>query len=129
APNAAGAVANFGSVIMAPRTVTVDAPETTGQINFNNANKYTIAGSSTLALDNTSGGVAINVTSGSHDITAPLSLAKDATVTVTPAGSTLTLSNLLASSAALTTGGAGTAAANDFRGSSLTVTSGTAKVI
>ncbi|HWP40526.1 MAG TPA: hypothetical protein VNL70_06330, partial [Tepidisphaeraceae bacterium] len=53
-PNAPGAVANFGSVITAPRTVTLDAPMTVGVINFDNANSYTISGTSTLTIDATS---------------------------------------------------------------------------
>src|SRR5205823_1234187 len=55
APNAAGAVATFGTVITAPRTVTVDSPQTTGAIVFDNANKYTVAGTSTLTLQASSG--------------------------------------------------------------------------
>ena len=128
-PNSAGATANFGSIITAPHTVTVDSPQTVGTVNFDNANKYTIAGASTLTLDNTSGGVAMNVTSGSHDITAPLVLAKDATATVTPAGSTLTVSNLQASTIGITKAGAGNLAVNAVRAGTLTVNAGTVTVL
>jgi hypothetical protein len=127
APNASGAVANFGSIITAPRTVTVDQPETTGTINFDNANKYTIAGTSisnTLTLDNSTAPVGINVVSGSHDINAPLVLAKDAVITVTPAGSTLSLGSLQASTVGITKSGAGNLAVNNVRAGSLTVSTG-----
>ena len=129
APNAAGVTATFGAAILAPRTVTVDAPQTVGTVAFDNANKYTIAGSSTLTLDNTSGGVAMTVTTGSHDITAPVALAKDATVTVTPAGSTLTVSNLQASAVGITKAGAGNLAVNNVRAGTLTVNAGTVTVL
>ena len=62
----------FGGVITAPRTVTVDIPVSVGQIFFNNANAYTIAGSNTISLDAMSGVAQINVTSGSHTISAPV---------------------------------------------------------
>src|SRR5439155_9500152 len=129
APNAAGAIANFGAIIQAPRTVAVDSPQTTGQINFDNVNKYTIAGTSTLTLDNSSGGVGITVASGSHDITAPLVLAKDATLTVTPAASTLTLSNLRPSTIGVIKAGAGAAAVNNVRANSLTINAGTVSAL
>jgi hypothetical protein len=129
APNASGAVANFGTIITSARTVTVDSPQTTGQINFNNANKYTIAGTATLTLDNTSAPVGATVTTGSHDITAPLVLTKDATFTVTPAGSTLTASNLQSSSVGITKAGAGKLAVNNVRSGSLTVNAGTVAVL
>ena len=129
APNAAGAVANFGAIITAPRTVTVDAAETTGTVNFDNAFKYTIGGTNTLTLDNSTAPVGINVVTGSHDITAPLVLAKDTVVTVTPVGSTLSLGSLQASTVGITKAGAGNLAVNNVRAGSLTVNAGKVSVI
>jgi autotransporter-associated beta strand protein len=108
-PNFIGATVNFGGAATLPRTVTVTAPVTAGTLNFDNAtNAYTIAGSSAITMDVTAGSARINVTGGSHAIIAPLALADDTVVTVTPAGSTLTVTNLQASSAKLTKAGAGT---------------------
>jgi hypothetical protein len=122
-PNAPGKVATFGPAILAPRTVTVDAAKTVGHINFNNANKYTIAGSEALTLDSTSA-VGITVSNGSHDVTAPLALAKDVNIAVGAADSTLTLSNLQASPVGVTKSGAGVLAVNNVRANSLTVNGG-----
>ena len=94
------AVAVFGSIITAPRTVTVDVPVTVGRIDFDNANAYTIAGSNTVTLDATSGDAQINVTSGSHTISAPLTLADNTVITVAPANSNLSITGALSSYAA-----------------------------
>ena len=69
-PNSADAVAVFGAIITAPRTVTVDVPITVGRIGFENANAYRIAGTNTVTLNATSGDAVINVASGSHTISA-----------------------------------------------------------
>ena len=92
-PNAPGAVANFGASITAPSTVTIaSAGVTAGTVNFNNGtNAYTIAGPGSLTLDVASGNAALNVTAGSHTISAPLALL-DATVATVAAGQSLTLS-------------------------------------
>jgi len=126
-PNAAGKVASFGSAINAPRTVTVDADRTVGQLLFNNTNKYTIAGTNTLTLD-ASSSVGITVSAGSHDVTAPLVLAKDANINVAAAGSTLTLTNLQPSSVNVTKAGAGVLSVNNVRANSLTVNAGRVQV-
>ena len=75
-PNAVGATAVLGSVITAPRTVTVDAPITVGRIDFDNANTYTIAGTNALTLDGTGGAARINVNSGSHTISSPTAICR-----------------------------------------------------
>jgi hypothetical protein len=98
-PNAAGAVANFGTIITAARTVTVDSPQTVGQINFNNAFSYTVAGTSTLTLDASSGNAAINVTAGSHTISAPILLNDSLDVSVA-AGQTLSVQHVRKAAAA-----------------------------
>ncbi len=107
-PNAVDATALFGSAITQPQTVTVDSPVTVGAITFDNANAYTLAGTSTLTLDVTSGSASISVLSGSHTISAPLALADNTTVSVV-AGQTLSVSHV--------------------RGQGLSIASGTVKVL
>jgi hypothetical protein len=86
-PDGVGAIADFLGKITAPRTVTLDGNRTVMNLNFDNANKYTIAGGSGGTLTINAG--TINVTSGSHEISAPIAL----TGTVTKAGpGTLTIS-------------------------------------
>ena len=128
APNAISARATFGSAITSPRTVTVDSAQTVGSIVFDNANKYTIAGSSTLTLDVSSGSAAVTVVSGSHTISAPVALADATTFTVTPVASTLTVSNLQSSSVAITKAGAGTLVLNRLRAGTLNVNTGTVTI-
>jgi len=125
APNSMGAVANFTSVITADRTVNVDAPQTIGAINFDNEHRYTLAGPGQLTLDGPAGSLAINVVSGSHDITAPLALANDTTIDVATAASTLSLLNLQPAAVAITKLGAGELAINSLRATSLHVDAGT----
>jgi len=128
APNAVGRTALFGPKITAPHIVTVDGAKTIGQINFDNANKYTVAGASTITLDSTSP-VGITVSTGSHDINAPLALAKDANIIVGSGSSTLTLSNLQPSTVGITKSGSGALAVNNVRAGSLTVNAGTVSVL
>jgi fibronectin-binding autotransporter adhesin len=66
-PDGATASANFFGKITAPRTVTVDGARTLAQMNFSNANRYTIAGDS-LTLGDGNHNAAINVNLGSHVI-------------------------------------------------------------
>ena len=98
-PDDPGAVATFGPVINAPRTVTVDAPHTVGTIVFNSASSYTIAGPAALTLTIDTGQVAIRVDAGSHTVAAPLVLSRDLTATVTPGEAVLTLSGPITSAA------------------------------
>ena len=123
-PNAVGETASFRSTITSSQVITVNAPITVGNIDFDNANKYTIAGSSTLTLDNSSGLVTVTVASGSHDILAPLALAQNATFAVTLPGSTLTVGNLQPSTVAITKQGAGTLLLNNVRAGTLAVSTG-----
>ena len=96
APNGVGHAATFGPIITANRTVTVDAPQTVGAMTFDNAAaSYTIAGANTITLDATSGDARINVTSGSHTISAPVSLADNTVITVSPAAGNLSITATL----------------------------------
>src|SRR5262245_34237091 len=83
-PNAAGAIANFGNVITADRTVTINNAVTLGVLNLDGAAfRYTIGGSS-LTLDNNGAGAQINVTSATtwfQTIGTVLNLAEAATIT------------------------------------------------
>jgi T5SS/PEP-CTERM-associated repeat protein len=125
-PNHAGGTAVFSAKITAPRTVTVDEPITVGRIDFDNTNAYTIAGEGTLTLDATSGAAQINVTSGSHTISAPVSLADNTVITVSPADSNLSLTGALSAGGLnVTKAGAGRLTLANLQASGLTIDQGT----
>jgi hypothetical protein len=128
-PNGTDAIATFGNAITAGRSITVDSAQTVGTLNFNSSSAYTIAGSSTLSLNVSTGQATINVSAGSHSISAPLAPLVNTSINITPSGSTLTLSNLQSSAIILTVSGAGTLAVNNLRTSSLNISSGTVSVI
>lgn len=123
---AAGDTAYFGSSA-APRLVTVDGARTAGMFAFDSAQSYTIGGS-TISLDGLAGQSAIYVATGSHQIDAPISAVDALTITVAPAGSTLTLTTLQPTNAAITKAGAGTAILNNVRAASLSVNAGRLRV-
>ncbi|MDY0168045.1 MAG: hypothetical protein RBS80_15965, partial [Thermoguttaceae bacterium] len=110
-PNAAGATAEFGSAVTAPRTVSVDSPATVGTIHFENANAYTIGGSSALILQGSAGTAAINVAGGSHTISAPLVL-NDPTAVAVSGGSSLGIIGGIDGAGGLSKQGAGTLVVN-----------------
>jgi hypothetical protein len=125
-PNNPGAVATFGPVINAPRTVNVDAPQTVGSIVFNSANTYTIGGASTLTLAIDTGHVAIRVDAGSHAIVAPLVLNRDLTVTVAPGDGVLRLNGPITSTGrTITKAGAGRLDVSRVNAAGLNVNAGT----
>ena len=128
-PNITDARAVLGSFITAPRTVTVNTAITVGRLDFDNANAYTIAGPQALTLDAMSGDAQINVATGSHTISAPVALADNATITVTPVASNLALTGELNSFGHnLTKAGAGTLTLNNIRAAGLSVIGGTVAV-
>jgi hypothetical protein len=125
-PDAAGAVAIFGARITAPRTVTVDLPVTLGRIDFASDHAYTIAGSRSITLNSQSMAEQINVQGGSHTISAPVVLADDTSITVTPAASSLVLTGTLSAAGIdLTKAGSGTLTLNSLRSAGLSITAGT----
>jgi hypothetical protein len=127
-PNVAEAVANFGTVITSPHTVSVDAPQTVGSIVFNNANSYTIAGPSVITLDAT-GPAGIEVVNGNHTIAVPVILNDNLVANVTPVANTLTISGALtATGKNLRKEGAGTVQLENFQGVALNVTAGTVRM-
>ncbi|MBC8109178.1 MAG: PEP-CTERM sorting domain-containing protein [Anaerolineae bacterium] len=131
-PNGPGHAAAFGANITAPRGVNVDAPTSVGSLNFASPSpkSYLIAGSSTLSLTGSGTDIAsVNVTDGSHSITARLQPVSNTTFNVAQAGSQLTVSNLQPGGAALTKTGAGMLVVNNIRtSSSLNINSGTVAV-
>jgi hypothetical protein len=96
-PNTSAAFANFLGAITAPRTVTLDGDRTVGRINFDNANKYTLAPGSggTLTIGSPTTAGQINLNAATHEISAKVIVAGDTDVTV-PAGGRLILSGGLA---------------------------------
>jgi hypothetical protein len=80
-PSVAGANASFGTVITAPRVVTLNAPTVIGGLDFGSASSYTIAGTSALSLDATTGAAVVNVGAGAHTISAPVTLVDDLAIT------------------------------------------------
>jgi glucose/arabinose dehydrogenase len=126
APNGLGQAATFGPIITADRTISVDAPQIIGTMTFDNAAAgYTIAGTNTITLDAASGDAQINVTSGSHTIGAPVSLADNTLITVSPAGSSLTISGEMSASAvSVTKAGAGRLTLNQLRAAGLSIDAG-----
>ena len=106
-PDGVGDVATFGSVIDAPRTVIVDSPITLGRIVFDNAKKYTLAGSSAVTLNVASGNAAVEVLTGSHEIAAPLTLASPSEFRVARTADTLTITGPISGTAGLTKSGDG----------------------
>lgn len=124
--NSVGQTAYFGPA-SAGRAINVDGAKTVGMIALDSTGKYTIGGS-TISLDGLAGQAAIYVANGSHQIDAPLAPADDTTVTVAPAGSTLTITNLQNSNVNITKAGAGALVTNSIRAAGLNVSAGTLKI-
>jgi autotransporter-associated beta strand protein len=115
----AGVSANFINSISAPATVTLDAPWTIGAVNINSTNAYTFAPGSAGSLILSGPSAAINVFSGSHIISAPLTLATSTTLDIAPSTSTLTISGNIRGTGGLTLTGSGTvtlSGSNSFTG-------------
>ena len=105
-PNGAGDTAVFGSAITTPRTVTLDANRTIGNISFNNANAYTIAPAAAeiLTVGDGTENKTFQVVSGSHTIASALVLSATTITADIAAGQSLTLSGPISGTAALTKG-------------------------
>ncbi len=131
-PNSAGAVANFGTVITAPATITLDGGRTVGTVNFSGSHTYTIAGASVLTFDVASGSAGISYGDfGSQEIATPVQLQDNTRVSVLLSGSTVRLSNQVSAAAGvtLTKAGAGVLEMRNVRTPGLAVTGGTVKVL
>ncbi|MEX2139332.1 MAG: hypothetical protein WD894_08730 [Pirellulales bacterium] len=128
-PNSADGRAVLGGVITQPRTVNVDVPITVGRIDFDTTSTYTIAGSNALTLDATSGEAQINVARGSHAIGAPLTLADNTVIGVSPAESTLAMSGVV-NAAGVNVGksGPGKLSVNRIQAGALSIDAGTVQI-
>ena len=117
-----GYTVRFRTELGAPATVTLDGDRSVNGIVFSSAQAYTVASgtpsTSTLTLDNGANPASINVTSGSHVISAPVSLASTLSAS-TDAGATLSLTGVVSGAGGLVKSGAGRlslTAANTFSG-------------
>ena len=112
-PNAQGAQANLFSLINVARTVTVDDAFTIGSLAFDNVSAYSVVGDGVNGhgLTFANGGVAaIEVLSGSHTISAPISLTDNLDIAAIT-GTALTINSAISENSAgrtLTIDGAGT---------------------
>ncbi|RYD66348.1 MAG: hypothetical protein EOP83_05285, partial [Verrucomicrobiaceae bacterium] len=106
-PNAIGTTAEFSSAITGPQTVTVDSGRTVGLVKFNNANAYTIGGGSTLTLNQTTGNAEVQVLSGSHIISAPVSLADSLDLNLFNAANSLSMLGAVSGSGGIAKTGPG----------------------
>jgi hypothetical protein len=66
-PNAAGAAANFVTLLTNPSTVTLGSGKTVGTVTFSSVAPYTVGGAA-LTLDNGGGAAVVEQVSGSHVI-------------------------------------------------------------
>ena len=143
-PNATDRAANFGSVITAAQTVSVDAPQTVAMLKFDNSNSYTLSGSQ-ITLEGVTppapptapdpaqawyqviqSTANVVVAQGSHTISAPLALNSRTNFNVVNAPSTLTVASLNANGKAVTKSGAGVVSVGTgFSSSAVNVTGGT----
>jgi hypothetical protein len=128
-PDGTDVPANFLGAITAARTVTVDQNYTIGSMKFDNANSYTIAGPGRLTFDTLGRPSKIDVVTGSHTISAPLTFGVNQTIN-TNAGTQLTLSGDHASpNANVAKTGAGTLRLSNARYESLTINGGNVQII
>ena len=129
-PNGVGAAAKLGGAITQPRTISLDVPVTLGSLKFDSAHAYTVAGAGALTLDATTGIAAVNVTSGSHVIAAPVTLLDATTFNVAPADGVFTMTGPInASGVGVTKDGAGALHLRPLHAQSLTINAGVTKVL
>lgn len=93
-PTGSGAEVRLTGAITAAHTVTLDSPRTIGHLVFDNANRYTLGGTSTLTINGSSATTGIEVRSGNHTIGAPVTFTSTATISLA-ASSSLKLSGLV----------------------------------
>jgi autotransporter-associated beta strand protein len=139
-PSGSGVTAIVGSGTSSLRTITLDSPQTLGQLTFaNSTNPATgyslapgVAGTLTMMSSSTSSAAQIYVTSGEHAISAPLKLAGSLDISPSPGASLLIGGNISQSVAgsSLTLDNAGTlvlSGSDSYTGGTL-VTAGTLDV-
>ncbi|HEY1922345.1 MAG TPA: trypsin-like serine protease [Tepidisphaeraceae bacterium] len=120
-PQFAGASATFGSSIGAASTVTLDDSWSIGTVIFSNTHSYTLAAGSggTLVMDGGTSTAAINDTTGSHFISAPVTLNTNTAIAVTNSGTSLQISGAIKGAGGITLSGSGNLvldAANTYSG-------------
>ena len=127
---AQGIAVRFDDTLAAPAAVAINQNATLGNLFFNGAYAYTLAqsGANALTLDNGGAAAAIQIESGSHTITAPLTL--NGETQVKPIASTaLTLAGLISGDGALVKQDSGALVianpANSFTGGVRLISSGT----
>jgi hypothetical protein len=128
-PSGVGATADFRTVITANVTINLPTPKTVGTINFDDASRYTLAGSA-ITLDVASGNSSINVASGNHTIQSAVTLNDPTTFRVIDASSVLTISGQLnGNGKTITKEGNGRVDVNNIRAGSIAVNNGTLAVV
>jgi hypothetical protein len=86
----------FGDSIAAASTVVTDTPVTVAGITFDSANRYAIAGTGALTLEDADDGVAtVEVVQGTHEFQLPVTLGGNAEVDVVNGGDELIFNNAL----------------------------------
>jgi len=126
-PNDSITRAKLGNVITAPRTITLSSAITINELQIDSANSYSVAGNAALSFAGTSNSI-IDVTQGSHSITAPVNISKSGTINIT-AGQ-LTISDpAYASGVALSKTGAGVLAVKNVRADGLDVSAGVVRTV
>lgn len=121
--------ANFLGAITAPRTINVDDDFTVGKMKFDNANSYTLAGAGRITLSTIYGPSQVSVLSGSHTVSAPMTLGPTTFIDVA-AGAQLTLSGDTATPTAdLKLLGPGTTQLKHARVKSLDIAGGVARIL
>jgi hypothetical protein len=129
-PDAAGASARFLNGPVQPATVTLSSPKTVGFLTFSNANRYTIAGASTLTLNGGAVRAEVHVRNGSHTIATPLAMTSDTLLNVAPAASVLTVSgNFNATGVDVLKTGAGRVDVDSIRAGHLGIAQGRMRVL
>ncbi|HYO09099.1 MAG TPA: aspartyl protease family protein [Tepidisphaeraceae bacterium] len=119
--------ANFLRRATAPRAITVDQDFAVHDVRFDNAHRYTLNGPGRITVRSTDpdNPAHLTVDSGSHTISAPITLASDASIVVRDAASVLTMPNdVTATGVALTKAGAGTAEMKNVRAAALKLEGG-----
>lgn len=111
-PNGVDAVANFGNIITANRTITLGIPITVGTVTFDDNNNYTIT-ANTLTFQTSVGNASLTVTnvngSGAHSIASAVSLASSLNMTHSSTAN-FTISGAISGANGIIKNGAGTGA-------------------
>jgi hypothetical protein len=106
-------------------TVTLDVPVILGGLRFSGTNAYTVGGSSTLTLDTFGATARVDVTGGSHTVSAPVVVNKNVELSAST-GATVSLSNVsYAAGVNVSKTGPGRVNVNNVRSAGLAVSGGT----